>query len=77
MSKLSTCHSRYQRPSDKVEDIELPKWKWKIINIYFITGLPKSLMKHDAIWFIVDSMTKSARFLSIKTTHLADNYAMF
>ncbi|WMV07518.1 hypothetical protein MTR67_000903, partial [Solanum verrucosum] len=31
--------------------------------------------EHDSIWVIVDRMTKSAHFLSVKTTYSAEDYA--
>ena len=44
----------------------------------FIVGLPKTTKGHDAIWVVVDRLTKSAHFISIKTTfsleQLADLY---
>ena len=44
----------------------------------FIVGLPKTTKGHDAIWVIVDRLTKSAHFLPIKITYsleqLADLY---
>ena len=30
---------------------------------------------HDSIWVIVDRMTKSTHYLSVKTTHLTKDYA--
>ncbi len=35
----------------------------------FITGLPKTKGGYDAIWVIVDRLTKVAHFLPIKQTH--------
>lgn len=35
----------------------------------FITGLPKISVKQDAIWVIVNILTKYAHFLAIKTTN--------
>ncbi len=32
----------------------------------FVTGLPLTQKKHDAIWVIVDRLTKSAHFLPIR-----------
>ena len=31
----------------------------------FVTGLPRTQRQHDAIWVIVDRLTKSAHFLSV------------
>ena len=33
----------------------------------FVVGLPKTTKGHDAIWVVVDRLTKSAHFISIKT----------
>ena len=46
-----------------------------MINMYFITGLPRTRRHHDSIWVIVDRMTKSSRFLAVKTTYSAEDYA--
>ena len=44
----------------------------------FVTGLPITLKKKDVIWFIVDKLTKSARFIQVRTDYslerLADLY---
>ena len=34
----------------------------------FVTGLPRSPRGHDAIWVIVDRLTKTAHFLPIQVT---------
>ena len=41
----------------------------------FITGLPRTCRRHDSIWVIVDRMTKYSRFLAVKTTYSAKDYA--
>ena len=55
--------------------INLPVWKWDMINMDFITGLPRTLQKFDSIWVIVDRLTKSAHFLPVKTTYTTEDYA--
>jgi len=44
----------------------------------FVVGLPRMQKQHDAIWVIVDRLTKSAHFLAVKTVfnveQLADLY---
>ena len=44
----------------------------------FVVGLPKTTKGHDAIWVIVDRLTKSSHFIPIKMTYsleqLADLY---
>ena len=38
-------------------------------------GLPRTKDSHDAIWVIVDRLTKSAHFLPVRTTYTMDKYA--
>ena len=54
------------------QEIDIPTWKF---NMDFITGLPRTRRQHNSIWMIVDRMTKSFRFLAIKTIDSAEDYA--
>ncbi|KAJ8754865.1 hypothetical protein K2173_015377 [Erythroxylum novogranatense] len=40
----------------------------RMVTMDFLMGLPRNSRKHDAIWVIVDRLTKSAHFLAIKQT---------
>ncbi|GKA55671.1 retrotransposon protein, putative, ty3-gypsy subclass [Tanacetum coccineum] len=52
-------------PSNILVDGVIPVWKWDEISMDFVTGLPRTQRKHDAIWVVVDRLTKSAHFLPI------------
>lgn len=67
--------SQTPKPTCLAQSIELPVRKWEIINMDFINGLQRSHRRHDLIKEIVDRMTKSVHFLSIKTTHSVEDYA--
>jgi hypothetical protein len=41
----------------------------------FVTGLQKSIQGHDAIWIVVDRLTKSSHFLPIKLSDTMDSYS--
>ena len=41
----------------------------------FIGGLPRKLSGYDAIWVIIDRLTKTAHFLPIKKTYSTDRLA--
>lgn len=41
----------------------------------FVTGLPRSRQGHDAIWVIIDRLTKSAHFLPIRQTDPVEKLA--
>ena len=78
VAKCLNCQQvkvKHQRPGGMAQNIELSEWKWEMINMDFITGLPRYRRQHDSIWVIVDRMTKSAHFLPVKTTHSTEDYA--
>ncbi|GKB37345.1 putative reverse transcriptase domain-containing protein [Tanacetum coccineum] len=57
--------AEHQRPSGLLQQPEIPEWRWQSITIDFITKLPRTRNGQDAIWVIVDRLTKSAHFLEI------------
>ncbi|GJR21023.1 putative reverse transcriptase domain-containing protein [Tanacetum coccineum] len=57
-----------QKPSSLFVQPVIPVWKWENITMDFITKLPKTSSGQDAIWVIVDRVTKSAHFLPMKET---------
>nr|XP_017224824.1 PREDICTED: uncharacterized protein LOC108201049 [Daucus carota subsp. sativus] len=68
VNKCYTCQrvkAEHQRPSGLLQPLEIPEWKWEHIAMDFIVGLPRTRANHDAIWVIVDRLTKSAHFLPI------------
>ncbi|WMV58374.1 hypothetical protein MTR67_051759, partial [Solanum verrucosum] len=53
------------------QEINIPTWKWEVINMDFIKGLPRTRRQYDSIWVIVDRITKFERFLVVKTLNSA------
>ncbi|XP_076903965.1 uncharacterized protein LOC143559190 [Bidens hawaiensis] len=50
-----------------VQNIEdIPMWKCDEISMDFVMGFPKTFKKNDAIWVVVDRLSKSAHFLPIQ-----------
>ncbi|GKC58007.1 putative nucleotidyltransferase, ribonuclease H, partial [Tanacetum coccineum] len=49
----------HQRASGLLQPLRIPVWKWDKISMDFVTGLPRTQRKHDAIWVVVDRLTKS------------------
>ena len=41
----------------------------------FIVGLPLSARRHDSIFVVVDTLTKSAHFIPVRTTYQAPDIA--
>ncbi|GJZ29753.1 reverse transcriptase domain-containing protein [Tanacetum coccineum] len=69
VSKCLTCSrvkAECQKPSGLLVQPEIPMWKWERITMDFVPKLPKTLTGHDAIWVIVDRLTKSAHFIPIR-----------
>ncbi|GJX38607.1 reverse transcriptase domain-containing protein [Tanacetum coccineum] len=80
VSKCLTCakvKAEHQRPSGLLQQPEIPEWKWEKIAMDFITKLPRSSSGHDAIWVIVDRLTKSAHFLAIREDYSMEKLARF
>ncbi|KAJ9560649.1 hypothetical protein OSB04_005809 [Centaurea solstitialis] len=68
VEKCLTClrvKAEHQRPHGKLQPLEIPEWKWEHVTMDFVTGLPTTVRKHDAIWVVVDRLTKSAHFIAI------------
>ncbi|WMV30034.1 hypothetical protein MTR67_023419 [Solanum verrucosum] len=78
VAKCPNCKQvkvEHHKPGGMTQEIDIPTWKWEVINMDFITGLPRTRRQHDSIWVIVDRVTKSSHFLEIKTTDSAEDYA--
>ena len=41
----------------------------------FMVGLPLTRRKHDSVWVVVDRLTKSTHFLSVRIDYLFDKLA--
>ncbi|GJY58776.1 reverse transcriptase domain-containing protein [Tanacetum coccineum] len=69
VSECLTCakvKAEHQRPSGLLQQPEIPEWKWENITMDFIIKLPRTSSGHDAIWVVVDRLTKSAHFIAIR-----------
>ena len=40
----------------------------------FVTHLPRTQRRHDAVWVIVDRLTKSAHFLAVRMTFTLEEF---
>ncbi|GJU75830.1 putative reverse transcriptase domain-containing protein [Tanacetum coccineum] len=78
VSKCLTClkvKAEHQKPSSLLVQPEVPQWKWDNITMDFITKLPSTSSGYDTIWVVVDRLTKSAHFLSIRKNDSMDKLA--
>nr|GFB80672.1 putative reverse transcriptase domain-containing protein [Tanacetum cinerariifolium] len=65
----------HQRASGLLQQLDIPVWKWDEISMDFVTGLPQTQRRHDAIWVVVDRLTKSAHFLPIRKDYSVSRLA--
>ena len=63
--------AEHKRPAGLLQPLEIPEWKWEHISMDFVVGLPRSPRGRDAIWVLIDRLTKSAHFIPMKTTNSA------
>ncbi|GJZ76976.1 putative reverse transcriptase domain-containing protein [Tanacetum coccineum] len=73
VSKCLTCakvNAKHQKPSELLQQSEIPVWKWERITMDFIIKLPRTPSGYDSIWVIVDRLTKSAHFIRSLGTNL-------
>ena len=78
VSKCLTCQKmkvEHQKLSGTLQPLEIPQWKWGQITMDFVTGLPRTSTGHDAIWVIVDRLTKSVHFLPIRVDYTLERLA--
>ena len=57
--------AEHRLPGGLLHSLPVPEWKWEHISMDFVQGLPLTQRKHDAIWVVVDRLTKSAHFLPV------------
>ncbi|GJU83229.1 putative reverse transcriptase domain-containing protein [Tanacetum coccineum] len=81
VSMCLTCSkvkAEHQKPSGLFQQPEILEWKWENITTDFKVKLLRTSSGHNAIWVIVDRLTKSAHFLVVrkdfKTEKLARLY---
>ena len=78
VNRCLTCQkvkAEHQRPSGLLQPLEIPEWKWERITMDFVVGLPLTKGKYDAIWVIVDRLTKSAHFIPINERYSLEKLA--
>ncbi|KAG8490883.1 hypothetical protein CXB51_014042 [Gossypium anomalum] len=78
VSKCLVCQqvkAEHQVPSGLLQPIMVPEWKWDRITMDFISGLPLTPGKKNAIWVIVDRLTKSAHFIPVITDYSLNKLA--
>ena len=77
MRQCLTCQqvkAEHQKPVGLLKPLEVAEWKWEHATMDFVTHLPRTQQKHDAVWVIVDQLTKSAHFLVVRMTFAFERF---
>ena len=78
VAKCLVCQqvkAEHRTPSGTLQPLPILEWKWEHITMDFVVGLPRTRAGFDAIWVIVDRLTKSAHFLPVRTEFSLDRLA--
>ena len=67
--------AEHQRPAGLLQPLPVPEWKWEHVTMDFVVGLPRTQRGADAIWVIVDRLTKSAHFLPVRVSDTPEKLA--
>ena len=74
MSHVSAGKAEHQKPVGLLQPLEVAEWKWEHVTMDFVTHLPRTAQGHDAVWVIVDRLTKSAHFLALRMTFTLERF---
>ena len=66
--------AEHQRPARLLQPLEVVEWKCEHITMDFVTHLPRTPRRHDAVWVVVDRLTKSAHFLLVRMTFTLEEF---
>jgi hypothetical protein len=62
-----------RHPARLLQPLTILEWKWEVVIMDFITGLPRTRKLHDSIMVVVEKLMKDAHFIPLKTMHKATN----
>jgi hypothetical protein len=67
--------AKHRHPTGLLQSFPIPKNKWEVITMDFITRLPRTNKKHDSIMVVVDKLTNDAHFVPVNTMNTTANIA--
>ena len=78
VAQCLNCHQvkyKHLRPGSLLQRLQIPEWKWEHVTMDFVVGIPRTKKKFNAIWVIMDMLTKSAHFILVMTTYSSEQLA--
>ena len=78
MSRCLVCQqvkAKHHKPLRTFHPLPILEWKWEHITMDFVVGLPHIQASYNAIWMIVDRLTKLTHFLAICNNFSLDRLA--
>ena len=78
ISNYDICHCikvEHQRPAGTLQPLAITEWKWDKVGMYFITGFPRTKRGNNAIFVVVDRLSKVAHFLPVRESITASQLA--
>lgn len=64
--KCQDVKADHTKPEGLLQPLPISEWKWELITMDFVSGFPRTQRGNEAIWVIVDRLTKFAHFLPIR-----------
>ncbi|CAN1764063.1 Transposon Ty3-G Gag-Pol polyprotein, partial [Linum perenne] len=58
--------AEHRAPGGLLQSLPIPEWKFADITMDFVSGFPPTREGKDAVWVIVDRLTKVAHFIPIR-----------
>jgi hypothetical protein len=65
----------HRHPTGLLQPQAIPESKWEVILMDFVVGFPLTTRRQDSIFVVVDTLTKSAHFIPMRTTYRAPDLA--
>src|SRR3954463_751465 len=73
-----TCQKskiEHQKPYGTMQPLFIPEWKWDNISMDFVSGLHRTAKNCEAIWVVVDRLTKSDHFIPMRMDYSMERLA--
>ena len=77
VQRCLTCQqvkAEHQKLVGLLQPLEVAEWKWEHVTKDFVTYFPQTPRRHDFVWLIVDRLTKSAHFITVRMTFTLEEF---